>query len=454
MRMMTRTAVILSAGAVMVAPASVTGHASSTAAARPATSMDPVTAWNKYAGEAAVAACISPVGNPFHESRMYAMMHIAISDALNAIDSRYQQYAFRQSVPGASREAAVASAARNVLVPVLGRIPTTRRCIDAAVTGVQGRYTQEVNALPSSRAKTRGLALGRAAAHAIVTLRAHDGSNAPIADENYPQGTKPGEWRFTPGHPFAFAPHWGRVTPFALSSSWQYQPGPPYSVTSARYTKDYREVNALGGDGVTTPSARTPDQTEIARFWDESSPLRWNRISRTVAAARGLDVWEKARLFGLINIALADGYIAVIQAKYHYLFWRPVTAIRNAGTDGNPATRPNPAWTPLVTTPPIPDYPSGHAVEGGAGARVLVRVFGTDRMHFAVCSETLLAGSTCADRRPVVRRFSSFSQAAAENAVSRIFIGYHFRLATEVGNAFGKKIGDRAVTQVLRPVIR
>ena len=200
-----------------------------------------------------------------------------------------------------------------------------------------------------------------------------------------------------------------------------------------------------------TPSERTADQTEIALFWVESSPLGWNRIARTVADAEGIDLWESARLFGLLNMALTDGYIGTWDAKYHYRFWRPVTAIRLASSDGNPATSADPTWTPLLETPPIPDYDSGHAVEGGAAAQVLKRFFHTDRMSFSACSYTLPAGETCDDASPTLRQFTSFSQAADENAVSRIYVGFHFRDAVETGTRHGERIADRAVNRFLRP---
>jgi hypothetical protein len=151
-------------------------------------------------------------------------------------------------------------------------------------------------------------------------------------------------------------------------------------------------------------------------------------------------------------MALADGYIGSFDTKYHYTYWRPVTAIREAATDGNPATTADPTWTPLVTTPPIPDYDSAHSVEGGAAAAVLARVLGTDRIGFAACSLTLPAGQTCADPNPVLRRYGSFSQAANENALSRIYNGFHFRDAVQIGTRHGEKIGNRAVNLLLRPV--
>ena len=210
-------------------------------------------------------------------------------------------------------------------------------------------------------------------------------------------------------------------------------------------------MKSLGGDGVTTPSARTPEQTEIALFWVESSPLAWNRLTRAVSAGQQLDLRENARLFGLLNMAMADGYIGSFEAKNFYNFWRPITAIRLAATDGNPDTTADPTWTPLRETPQITDHDSGHSTEGGAAAAVLARFFGTDHIAFTACSMTLDPGSTCVDPSPVLRTFNSFSQAANENGESRILVGFHFRRAVEEGIKHGGKIGNRAF-KFLRPV--
>ncbi|MFF5075855.1 vanadium-dependent haloperoxidase [Actinoplanes sp. NPDC000266] len=389
---------------------------------------------------------------------MYAMVHIAIHDALNAIDLRSRPYAFHGRAPGASPTAAVAAAARGVLVPLLRELPAPfADCVVTAkvVEGVEAKYAAALRAVPDGSAKTRGVVVGSAAAAKIRAVRAGDGSDTNLFDQAYPQGTRPGEYRFTPGSDFAFAPGWAAVTPFTLRTAAQFRPGPPYAVSSKPYARDFAEVKRLGGDGVTTPSARTADQTQVARFWVESSPLMWNRIARQAAEGRSLDLWQNARLFGLLNMALADGYVATFDTKYRaYNFWRPVTAIRAAATDGNPATSADPTWTPLVVTPPIPDYDSGHSVEGGVAARVLQRFFGTDRARFTVCSYTLPSGQTCADPSPVLRRFTSFSQAEAENGVSRILVGFHFRKAVREGIAHGEKVGDWAVNRHLQRLPR
>ena len=423
---------------------------------------DAVTDWNANAGEAAKAACISPDGDPLHESRIYAMMHIAIHDALNAIDRHSRPYVFDSQAPsGASTAAAVAAAARDVLVPLIGQLPLEllpQFCIDAGVASVEADYTAALAAIPNNAAKAQGIAVGQAAAAAILALRAADGavgSSLPfLLNFNCPpdKDTDPGEYQCTPGTPFIAFEVWENVTPFVLKDSSQFRPGPPYAVTKKKYTADFNEVKALGGDGITTPSARTADQTEIALFWWESSPLKWNRIARTVSADQGLDLWENARLFGLLNLALADGYIAMVDSKNHYNYWRPITAIQTGDTDGNPDTTGDPAWTPLRPTPPDQDYASGHSIEGGAGAEVLKQFFGTDRISFQDCSASLPAGSTCSDPSPVLRSYTSFSQAAVENAYSRILIGFHFRKSVEEGTAYGRKIGKRAANLYLRPV--
>ena len=426
---------------------------------------DAVTDWNANAGVAATAACIAPIDNPLHESRIYAMMHVAIHDALNAIDRRSRPYAFdRRAAPGASPEAAVAAAARDVLVPLIAQLPlelVTQDCIDAGVASVEAAYTAALAAIPGraerrrsrdDQAKAQGIAVGQAAAAAILHLRAHDGAVGPFLNFACPQDTNPGEYQCTPGTPFIAFQVWENVIPFVLKHSSQFRPGPPYAVDRKKYTADFNEVKSLGGDDVTTPSARTADQTEIALFWYESSPLKWNRIARTVSADKGLYLWENARLFGLLNLALADGYIAMVATKNHYNYWRPVTAIQTGDTDGNPDTTGDPTWTPLRPTPANQDYASGHSIEGGAAAEVLKQFFGTDRISFEDCGVTLPAGSTCSDPSPVLRSYTSFSQAAAENAYSRILIGFHFRKSVEEGTDYGRQIGKRAANLYLRPV--
>ncbi len=446
-RSLTRVLLVASVAATGLGPVA------AAAGAHSAFRSDAVGAWNANAGDAAIAACLAPTNNPLHESRLYAAMHLAIHDTLNAIDRRSRPYAFdsRRPLPGASPDAAVAAAARDVLVPLLQQLPAPfSDCAPAAVAGVETDYAAALATITDGPAKDQGVQLGRAAAATILAVRTGDGADTPLFDTTYAQGTAPGVYRFTPGFSFAFAPGWADVTPFVLRDSSQFRAGPPYEVTTRRYAADFAEVKRLGGDGVTTPSDRTAEQTQIALFWVESSPLQWNRIARTVSER--LDPWAQARLFGLLNMALADGYIGSFESKYLYNYWRPVTAIREAGADGNPNTSADPTWTPLVPTPPIPDHDSAHSVQGGAAAEVLRRFFGKDHIGFRTCSLTLPSGSMCADPSPVTRRYRSFSEAADENGLSRVLVGFHFRNAVEDGIKHGHRIGGLAVDRYLRPL--
>jgi hypothetical protein len=223
-----------------------------------------------------------------------------------------------------SPEAAVAAAAHDVLVSQVARIgaPIPAECISTGIARAETDYASALATIADGAAKTQGIALGQAAAAAVIARRTNDGSDTPLVDPNFVQGTEPGAWRFTPGSPpIAFAAGWGKVTPFALRNAAQFRPGPPLAVgcegphghhTEAcrRYAIDLEEVQRLCSDGISAPCARSAEQTEIAQFWLESSPLAWNRIARTVSAARGLDLWENARLFGLLNVAQADGSAA------------------------------------------------------------------------------------------------------------------------------------------------
>jgi hypothetical protein len=406
--------------------------------------------WNEIAGRASLASGLS--ANPLFEARVYAMTQAAVHDGLNAIDRRFETYAYHGTAPReASPEAAVATAAHAVLVNQFSLLPPygvtpQQSLLDAA-------YTARLALIPNGPAKSRGIEVGANAAAAILALRANDGWDKQVfLDHGYPQGEAPGEFRFLPGTDFAFLPWWGSLQPFALFRANQYRPGPPYRIDSKKYADDFNEIKRLGGDGVTTSSARTAEQTEIALFWLESSPLGWNRIARTVSAARGLDLWESARLLGLLNLALADGYIANFDTKAHYNRWRPITAIREAASDGNPETSADPAWTPLSSTPAGPEYDSGHALEGGAAAHIMQRVFGADNIAFTTCSTTLPAGTGCSDAQPVTRSFSSFSQAAGENALSRIYVGFHFRNSITQGLQHGTRIGHHTFVHYLRPL--
>ena len=258
--------------------------------------------WNANAGKAAVAACISPVGPSPAEARLYAMTHIAIHDALNAISRRSEPYAYdararHNASPDARspRRRTTCSSRSSASLDCSCRRTASTRPSKAWKTTTRPRSA----VCGTGRRRTAGLELGQDAAEAILDLRAGDlARELTVGDPAYVEGTEPGGYRFTPGTPFAFAPRLGELTPFVLRSASQFRPGPPHPVTDSRYTADFDEVKGLGGDVVTTPSSRTPDQTQIALFWVESSPLQWNRIARTVAASAGLDAWSRPACSG------------------------------------------------------------------------------------------------------------------------------------------------------------
>jgi PAP2 superfamily len=391
---------------------------------------DAVTDWNI----AATTAAAAPFVGGIPQGRIFAMTHAAIHDALNAIDRRYQPYAFDvQADPNASPEAAVAAAAHDVLVH---EVPSVQQpMLDTA-------YADSLSGIPDGAAKDAGIAIGKAAAAAIIALRSSDGSQAPMP---YTPGSGPGVWIPTPPDFLpASVPGWGKVTPFALRSGAQFRLKPPeyFDLTSEAYTADYEEVKSIGE--VNSP-IRTEDQSKIAQFWYEGSQQGWNRITRMFLAQHDLDLdlWETARLFALVNFAVADAYIAHFDTKYFYNFWRPVTAIRAGDTDGNDATVPDPDWLSYLVTPAIPDYPSGHSTAGAAAATVLTRFFKHDDLPFTTMSGAPFPGIT--------RTFQTFWDAAVENANSRVYAGIHFRTATTDGLQLGERVGRYVFTHALKP---
>lgn len=393
---------------------------------RPASAIGPdeVINWNVIATSVAL-----PGGqNAIQQSRTYAMVQLAVHDALNAIDRRYTPYAYAPTEdPTASAPAAVSTAAHDVL---LSQVPAQAGTINAALT-------TSLSLIPDGAAKDAGMAIGHASAAAMLALRATDGSSVVSP---YTPGTLPGQWQPTP-NPVppspagadllpAILPGWGNVTPFALRTAAQFRPDGPPLLTSDQYTQDFDEVKAMGEQ---FSGLRTVEQSTIARFWYEGSPNMWNRITRTIAVAHSLDSWDNARVLALVNVAMADGFIAGFNAKYYFNFRRPVTAIRAADADGNDDTVSDLNWNTFLNTPAIPDYPSTHSVLGGAAAEVLARYFGTDDIAFTVTSGVPFAGIT--------RSFASLSQAAEENADSRVFAGSHFRSACRDGVQQRRKIG-------------
>jgi hypothetical protein len=372
--------------------------------------------------------------NPMSASRTLAMVHLAMHDAVNAAQPRYRGYAY-PSKPGAARtdaDAAVAAAvaAHDVLAALYPKQKElVRATLDATLldAGIGASVEQ-------------GKMVGAAAAAAMLAKRANDGSNA---DEAYEPGARPGDYQFVPGFNFIAAPHWRAVMPFTMRAPDQFRIAPPPALTSAQYAADFNEVQATGSKA--TDARRSIEQTQYAAYWYEFSDIGWNRIARAVAREKAHDLWERARTFALLNAVMADAYIAGWDSKMHYNLWRPVTAIQQAADDGNPATSADPSWAPLLTTPPIQDYPSTHSALGSAAAVVLAHAFGSDRVKFTMASPSALPEAP-------ERTFTRFSTAAKENADSRVRAGLHFRFATTAGMQLGERIGRQAVDSLLSPL--
>jgi membrane-associated phospholipid phosphatase len=366
--------------------------------------------------------------NPMGQSRSLAIMHAAIHDALNAIDHRFEAYTpGLADARGASVDAAVATAAHDVLV---AQVPEQTALVEDA-------YSHALAGIKDGAAKASGISVGQASAAANMLRRRGDGSEQ-AAEPVFVPRSAPGEYQFTPPFNFAALPGWARVKPFVIELREHPAQGPD-RLTGAQYARDLAFVKAIGKSD---SRVRTAEQSEIAQFWYEDSPLGWNRIASTAIRQQHLDNWSAARVFALMNFALADGYIAGFEAKYHFRFWRPETAIHAAATDGNRLTEADPDWKPFQITPPVPDYPSTHTVVGWAAAEVLIGALG-DRVRFSADSLTLPG---------VTREFEGFAAAAEENGQSRVYAGIHFGHAVKDGRRLGRGIG-RSVAEAL-PAVR
>ena len=391
-----------------------------------------VVEWNVAAFEGFVAE--EKYGHPLRALRVITMVHLAQHDALAAIRPAYAPYQLAEQAPDADPVAAAASAAYEVLV---AELPGQKAALAA-------RLERSLQAAPDGAARDRGVALGQRAAAATLQRRRGDGSDAPpVVPFTAEQLAKAGPGRYRPIPPvdFVYAPGWRSLRPFGLQSPEQFRVTPPPALESAEYATDFEEVKRIGKSG---SSARSADQTAYGKFWYELSDIGWNRIGRTVAVDRKLGLQASARLLALLNVALMDAYVAGWDSKLHYDFWRPATAIRAADTDGNPATTADPTWESQEPTPPVQDYPSTHSALGNAGAEVLAEVFG-DATPFAFASPTAAPGTA-------PRSFASFSQAADENADSRVQAGLHFRFACKAGQGLGKQVGSWVVATLLRPL--
>jgi hypothetical protein len=387
---------------------------------------DVVTDWNGYAATAlgATAGQTGPV-SVLH----LAMVHGAMYDAVNAIDRRYQPYLraprARRSY---SRNAAAATAAYRVLSALL---PAQQPALDAL-------YATSLASVPQGRAREGGITVGAATAARMLAARENDGR---FASFRFPVGTAPGEWQPTPPAMINDPNAWvGKVKPFLLRKSARLRARGPNPLTSARYAAEFNEVKTIGSLNSTV---RTADQTDAARFW-AGGFAPWIVATRQLSVDRGLGVADNSRLFAMLYLTAADAGIRCWDQKARWLFWRPITAIRAAETDGNPATEPDPTWTSLIPAPPYPDHPSGLLCFNGSIAQTLRQFFGTNRIAFSVTSAN--SGTT--------RSYTRLSQATREAINARVWSGIHFRKADRQGARIGKQVARYCAKHYFHPIRR
>ena len=386
----------------------------------PAASADAICDWNIKVGEIVVSARMGPPP----ANRALAIANTAVYEAVNAITKRYPAGALNlEAAPGASVDAAIAAANRTALAKLL---PSQQAAID-------GAYQVALARIAEGASKTSGIALGEQAAAAILAMRADDGA---AAGETYRPQTAAGVYVPTV---IPAVPHWPQRKPWLMTSPSQFRPGPPPALTSALWARDFNEVKALGGR---SSSRRTVEQTQIAGFWEATLPPIYNGIVLSVADLPGREVTQNARLFAAVAQAADDALLAVFEAKYHYNFWRPVTAIRNGDLDGNDATERDASWTPFIETPMHPEYPCAHCIVAAAVGTVLQAEIGTGAMPPLTTTSYLVKGPA--------RKWTKIDDFIQEVANARVYDGVHFRNSTEVGTAMGKQVGALAAARFLR----
>ena len=359
-------------------------------------------------------------------TRGQAMLHIAMFEAVNAIERRYAPYKLNLTADKtASREAAAAAAAYGVL---LALHPDKKADLDATLAA-------SLAGIAENEAKSKGIELGKQAAAGVIAMRENDGSNTP---EDYRPATTAGVYVPTT---IPIESTSSKVRPFVMASASQFRAPPPPALTSETWTKDVNEIREIGSSVSTRRSA---EQTTIARFWFFTGPRTYNAIVRQIATNRKMDLVDCARLYALTSIATADAFTAVFDAKYAYNLWRPITAIRNADLTSNPATPREASWQPLGTTPMHPEYPCAHCIVSSTVATVLQNVVGDEVGEITLTSPTAPG---------VTRKWTRLQDYSNEVSSARIYAGFHYRFSTEAGREMGKKIGDLTVaTQMLGAV--
>jgi hypothetical protein len=404
-------------------------HDSSKAGPGAVPSGEPVVRWN------ANAVSLTSDTGALPQMRELAMVHVAMHDAVNLVDDQFKGYAIVQDdfdARGADPSLASAAAARNVLVAIR---PAKQAQIDAL-------FQTDLNKVTSPNKRQQSLDAGAAAANAILSLRANDGSSAVVTYTFGPPAV--GVFQRVPPSNGAAFPQWPFVTPFVMTSGSQFRQDGPSPIASAAWANDYNETRTLGRIDSAT---RTADQTHAARFWVENPQFATNTIARNVATSTDKGLWVTARAFALVNVSIMEASIATWDAKYHYNFWRPYTAIRgpDGGSvdDGRADTPLDPTWLPLNNTPGHPEYPCAHCELSAAGAVALTAIWGNNKSFTITTSTANPAGST--------RTFANFNAQVTEASNSRIWGGFHFRESRNEGLAAGQAVGQFVMANAFKP---
>jgi hypothetical protein len=368
--------------------------------------------------------------SPFAQARYAAITQLAVFEAVNAITHRYKPYLGTIAAPrDASAEAAAVAAAHAVL----------KNYFPASAASLDATRAISLAAIPDGAGKAAGIAVGEAAAAAMIALRANDGATPP--ETFLPSTFDPGVWQPTPP---AFSPgiflHWRNLTPFGIQSTQQFRSGPPPALTSRSYTRSYREVQQVGD---VTSTLRPQDRADVARYFAVvSAPHVWNSVAQQVSLSRRRSLSAQARAFALLNMAISDGLASAMETKYFYVFWRPVTAIRGGDTDDNPKTEPDGGFTPFITTPAFPSYPSAHASASYAGREIIEQIFGCGRVSVTLSHPGI---------PDVVLRYSNVEDIADDIDDARVYGGIHFRFDQEAGALQGRLVGSYVFGHNLRP---
>jgi hypothetical protein len=384
-----------------------------------------ITDWDEKA--VAVVTPMSSLGgtSPYMAVRMMGMVHTAMFDAVNSIEQRYRPYLVQlPAAPATSKEAAAAAAAAAVLATIDAKTASEMKATLATYLAP----------LPDGAAKSDGIALGETVAARVIEARANDGCDAPDA---YRPRTTPGVYVPTA---ITLSSMWPDMKPFAIAKGSQFRPKPPIALDSKEWATDFNELKDYGGK---ISTKRTAQQTETALFW--TSPLlAYQPLVRQLVTAKQMGVVDSARFMALEAVGLNDAIIAVLDAKYHYNFWRPITAIRNGDIDGNPATDSEPTWQPIASTPMDPEYPCSHCIQSGSVAAVVKAVLGGVEIPEIALTSPATPG--------VTHRWTNMTVFTEEIANARIWAGFHYRFSTRVGTDMGHQIGEYVVKNVMQPV--